>query len=136
MISLTLVHLEMYKKRSAASFTLKKSNSKAMLGTPRPLSLKKTRSPTKTPHKLGESWNGQTLKCCKTFLIKGCRGKRRLEGRFKKADHLGNLDDVGGEKIKAPDLNTKRGSIDRTQPGNPPEIPRVVPPSGVPLYNP
>ena len=34
-----------------------------------------------------------------------------LESRFKKADHLGNLDDVGGEKIKAPNLNTKRGSI-------------------------
>ena len=34
-----------------------------------------------------------------------------LEGRFKEADHLGNLDDVGGEKIKAPYLNSKRGSI-------------------------
>ena len=34
-----------------------------------------------------------------------------LEGRFKEADHLGNLDDVGVEKIRAPDLNTKRGSI-------------------------
>ena len=34
-----------------------------------------------------------------------------LEGRFKKADHLGNLDNVGGEKIRALDLNTKRGSI-------------------------
>ena len=34
-----------------------------------------------------------------------------LEGRFKEADHLGNLDDVGGEKIKAPDLNAKRRSI-------------------------
>ena len=34
-----------------------------------------------------------------------------LEGRFKEADHLGNLDDVGGEKIRAPDLNAKRGSI-------------------------
>ena len=34
-----------------------------------------------------------------------------LEGRFKEADHLGNLDDVGGEKIRAPDLNPKWGSI-------------------------
>ena len=34
-----------------------------------------------------------------------------LEGRFKEADHLGNLDDVGGEKIRALDLNAKRGSI-------------------------
>ena len=34
-----------------------------------------------------------------------------LEGRFKEVDHLGNLDVVGGEKIRAPDLNTKRGSI-------------------------
>ena len=34
-----------------------------------------------------------------------------LEGHFKEADHLGNLDDVGGEKIRAPDLNAKRGSI-------------------------
>ena len=34
-----------------------------------------------------------------------------LEGCFKEADHLGNLDDVGGEKIKALDLNVMRGSI-------------------------
>ena len=34
-----------------------------------------------------------------------------LEGRFKEVDHLGNLDDVGGEKIKALDLNAKRGAI-------------------------
>ena len=34
-----------------------------------------------------------------------------LEGCFKEADHLGNLDDVGGEKIRAPDLNAKKGSI-------------------------
>ena len=34
-----------------------------------------------------------------------------LEGRFKEADHLRNLDDVGGENIRAPDLNAKRGSI-------------------------
>ena len=34
-----------------------------------------------------------------------------LEGRFKEVDHLGNLDDVGSEKIRAPDLNAKRGSI-------------------------
>ena len=34
-----------------------------------------------------------------------------LEGRFKEEDHLGNLDDIGGEKIRALDLNAKRGSI-------------------------
>ena len=34
-----------------------------------------------------------------------------LKGRFKEADHLGNLDDVGGEKIRALDSNAKRGSI-------------------------
>ena len=34
-----------------------------------------------------------------------------LEGHFKEAYHLGNLDDVEGEKIGAPDLNAKRGSI-------------------------
>ena len=34
-----------------------------------------------------------------------------LEGRFKEADHLGNLNDVGGDKIMAPDLNAKMGSI-------------------------
>ena len=77
MISLTLEHLVMYKMPSADSFTLKKSKSKAMLGTPRPLSLKTTNNSTKTPQKLGESWVGQTLKCCKTLLIEGCRGKRR-----------------------------------------------------------
>ena len=34
-----------------------------------------------------------------------------LESRFKEAYHLRNLDDVGGEKIRAQDLNAKRGSI-------------------------
>ena len=34
-----------------------------------------------------------------------------LEGHFKEEDHLGNLDYIGGEKIRAPDLNAKRGSI-------------------------
>ena len=77
MISLALVRLEMYKNPSATSFTLKKSNNRATLGTPRPLSLKKTRKPTKKPQNLGESWDKKMLKCCKMFLIKGCRGKRR-----------------------------------------------------------
>ena len=77
MIRLALDRFEIYKNPYAASFTLKKSSSRAMLETPRPLSLKTTRRTTKTPHKLGESWDGQTLKNCKTFLIKGCRGKRR-----------------------------------------------------------
>ena len=39
------------------------------------------------------------------------KAKTVLEGHFKEANHLGNLDDVGGEKIRAPDLNAKRGSI-------------------------
>ena len=34
-----------------------------------------------------------------------------LKGRFKEVDHLGNLDNIGREKIRAPDLNAKRGSI-------------------------
>ena len=34
-----------------------------------------------------------------------------LEGHFKEVDHLRNLDYIGGEKIKAPDLNAKRGTI-------------------------
>ena len=76
MIGLTLARFEIYKKPSEASFTLKRSNNRAILGTPRPLSLKeKTKRLTKTPQKLGESWDGHTLKCCKTFLKKGCKGK-------------------------------------------------------------
>ena len=55
MINLALECLAMYKKSFAESFTLKKSKSKAMLGTPRPLSLKMTSSLTRTPQKLGES---------------------------------------------------------------------------------
>ena len=76
MIRLALERLAMYKKPSVDSFTLKKSKSKAMLGTLRPLSLKETNL-TRMPQKLGESWAGQTLKCCKMLLIKGCRGKQR-----------------------------------------------------------
>ena len=78
MISLALVRLEMYKKPYVASFTLKKSKSKAMLGSSRPLSLKKTSSQTRTPQKLGESWDGQTLKCYNTLLI---RDAEESEGR-------------------------------------------------------
>ena len=37
-----------------------------------------------------------------------------LKGLFKEANHFGNLDNVGCEKIRAPDLKAKRGSI----PGN------------------
>ena len=55
MIGLVVALFEIYKKPSEASFSLKKFNSGAILGTPRPLSLKKTRRPTKTPKKLGES---------------------------------------------------------------------------------
>ena len=54
----------LYKKPSKASFTLKRSSNRA-------------RRLTKTPQKLGESWDGHTLKCCKTLLIKGCKGKWR-----------------------------------------------------------
>ena len=48
-INLELDRLEMYKKPFADSFTLKKSSNRARLGTPKPLSLKTTRTPTKTP---------------------------------------------------------------------------------------
>ena len=62
-ISLELDRLEMYKKPSAGSFTLKKSSNRARLGTPKPLSLKTTRRPTKTPQKFRESWVEHTMKC-------------------------------------------------------------------------
>ena len=32
---------------------------------------------TKTPQKLGESWDGHTLKCGKTLFMKGCKGNQR-----------------------------------------------------------
>ena len=54
-ISLELDRLEMYKRPSANSFTLKRSSNRPRLGTPKPLSLKTTRRLTKTPQKLGES---------------------------------------------------------------------------------
>ena len=62
-----VAHFEIYKKPSKASFTLKRSSSRAILGTLRLLSLKKTKRPTKTPQKLGERWDGHTLKCAKRF---------------------------------------------------------------------
>ena len=62
-IILELDRLEIYKKPSADSFTLKRSSNRARMGTPKPLSLKTTRRPTKMPQKLGESWVGHTLKC-------------------------------------------------------------------------
>ena len=77
MIGLVVARFEIYKKPFEASFTLKRSNSRAILGTLRPLSLKKTKRSTKTPQKLGESWDRHTLKCCRTLLMKGCKGKRR-----------------------------------------------------------
>ena len=91
MIGLAVACFKIYKKPSEAFFTLKKSSSRAILGTPRPLFLKKTRSPTKTPQKLGESWDGHTLKCCKTFLTKWCKGRQRplLKAASKKQTILG-----------------------------------------------
>ena len=74
MIGLVVACFEIYKKPSKASFMLKRSSSRAILGTPRPLSLKKTRRPTKTPQKLGENWDGDTLKCGRTLLMKGSGG--------------------------------------------------------------
>ena len=62
MIGLAVARFEIYKKPFEASFTLKKSSSRVILGTPRSLSLKKTRRPTKMPQKLRESWDGNTLK--------------------------------------------------------------------------
>ena len=72
-----MARLEMYKKPSEASFTLKRSSNRVILGTLRLLSLKKTKRPTKTPQKLGESWDGHALKCCKTLFMKGCKGNQR-----------------------------------------------------------
>ena len=77
MIGLAVVRFEIYKKPSEASFTLKRSSNRAILGTSRPLSLKTARRSAKMPKKLGESWDGHTLKCCKTLLMKECKGKRR-----------------------------------------------------------
>ena len=91
MIGLAVAHFEIYKKPFEASFTLKRSNNRAILGTLRPLSLKKTRRPTKIPQKLGKSWDGHTLKCYRTLLMKGCKGKRRpfLKAASKKQTILG-----------------------------------------------
>ena len=61
MIGLIVARFEIYKKPFEASFTLKRSNSRAMLGTSRTLSLKTIRRSTKTPQKLGESWDRHTL---------------------------------------------------------------------------
>ena len=77
MIGLAVARFKIYKKPFKASFTLKRSSSKAILGNPRPLSLKIARRSTKTPQKLGERWDGHTMKCCKTLLMKWCKGKRR-----------------------------------------------------------
>ena len=57
MISRAVAHFEIYKKPFEASFTLKRSSSKAILGTPEALIPKKNKRPTKTPQKLGESWD-------------------------------------------------------------------------------
>ena len=43
------------------------------------------------------------------------KAKTVLEGRFKETDHLGNLDYIGGEKIRAPDSNAKRGPVASNQ---------------------
>ena len=77
MMGLAVARFEIYKKPSEASFTLKRSSSRAILGSPRPLSPKKNKRPTKTPQKLGENWDRHTLKCCRTFFMKGCKGKRK-----------------------------------------------------------
>ena len=113
MIGLVVARFKIYKKPSYASFKLKRSNSKAILGTPRPLSLKTTRRSTKTPQKFEESWDGHTLKCCKTRLMKGVKWEAEtvFKVRFKEADHLGNGNNIQREKVKTPDSDTRRRSI-------------------------
>ena len=54
MIGLAVARFEIYKKPYEASFTLKRSSNRAILGTSRPLSLKTTRRSTKMPQKLGK----------------------------------------------------------------------------------
>ena len=113
MIGLAVTHFEIYKKPSEASFMLKRSNSRAILRTPRPLSLNKTKKPTKTPQKLRESWDGHTLKCCKTLLMKGCKGKQRSfsKAASKKQTILGTGHHIRREKIGTPDSDTEMRSI-------------------------
>ena len=104
----------MYKNPSTASFTLKKSNRRAMLGTPRPLSLKKEQKADQNTPEIGRKLGRANVELFSDVLNKEVQKKAEtvLEIRFKEADHLGNLDDVGGEKIRAPDLNAKRRSIE------------------------
>ena len=53
MMGLAVACFEIYKKPSEASFTLKRSNSRAILGTPRPLSLKKNQKANQDAPKVG-----------------------------------------------------------------------------------
>ena len=59
-ISLELDRLEMYKKPSADSFTLKRSSNRARLGTPKLLSLKQQGGQQKLP----KSWGKAGLGIC------------------------------------------------------------------------
>ena len=53
MISLAVALFEIYKKTFEASFMLNRSNSRAILGTPRPLSLKKNQKIDQDAPKIG-----------------------------------------------------------------------------------
>ena len=77
MIGLAVARFEIYKKPYEATFTLKRFSSRGILGTPRPLSLKKNQKADQDAPKIGETWDGHTLKCCRTLLMKGCKGKQR-----------------------------------------------------------
>ena len=67
-IILELDRLEMYKKPSVHSFTLKRSSNRAKMGTPKPLSLKTTRRLTKNAPKVGEKLGWAHVEVLKDVL--------------------------------------------------------------------
>ena len=113
MISLALVRLEIYKKPSTAFFHTKEVQHQSYAGNPEALVPKNDHKADQNTPKFRRKLGRANFEVLLDVLDKWVQRKAEtiLEGRFKEADHLRKLDDVGGEKIRAPDLNAKRGSI-------------------------
>ena len=107
MISRVVARFEIYKKPSEASFTLKRSSSRAILGTQRPLSLKKNQKANQDAPKIRRDLDRAYIEMLHNAFDEGVQKKAKtiLKGCLKEADHLGNGNNVRHEVIRTPDLD-------------------------------
>ena len=94
-------------------FHTKEVQQQSYAGNPEALVPKNDKKADQNTPEIGRKLGRANIEVLQDVLYEGVQRKAEtvLEGRFKEADHLRNLDDVGGEKIRPLDMNSRRGSI-------------------------